>query len=617
MSAAQKKTLLRILAVAVVFAALLALEHLGILGGWLAFSLYLAAYLAIGYDVLYKAGRNILHGQVFDENFLMTAASIAAFAIGEYEEAVAVMLFYQLGELLQSIAVGRSRRSISHMLEIVPEYANVEEDGKLVQVDPDDVAVGSVIVVLPGERIPLDGTVVEGESLIDTAAITGESVPRRASVGDAVISGCVNGSGTLKLQTTKAYEDSTVSRILELVENAGEKKAGAERFITRFARVYTPAVTVAAVLLALVPPLFFGGAWGAWIRRACVFLVVSCPCALVISVPLGFFGGIGASSRIGVLIKGGNDLETLSKVETAAFDKTGTLTEGTFTVTDVSPCVGTKEELLELAALGEGYSAHPIAASIRAAYGEAPDLNRVSDVEEISGRGIRAQIDGRAVLLGNHALLRENGVCCDKVDSGATVVYLAAEGAFLGTVSISDTVKPEAAQAIASMKQMGVRKCVMLTGDRKAAAVAVAASLGLDDAHAELLPEDKVSCVEALLGEGTLLFVGDGMNDAPVLRRADVGAAMGAMGSDAAIEAADVVVMDSDLRKLAFAMQIAKKTMRIVRENIAFALGVKAIILALGALGIASMWLAVFGDVGVAMLAILNSMRALQRPKLS
>lgn len=616
MTRTQKRDLCRILIVGAVFAALLALEHFEILQGWVLFALYLAAYLAVGYDVLLQAGRNIAHGQVFDENFLMTVASIAAFAIGQYEEAVAVMLFYQLGELLQSVAVGRSRRSISQMMEIVPEYANLESDGKLTKVDPDEVPVGSVITVLPGERIPLDGVVVEGETLVDTAALTGESVPRRVSVGCEVISGCICGSEPIKVKTTKAYEDSTVSRILELVENAGEKKATAERFISRFARYYTPAVTAAAVLLAVLPPLAFAQPWGEWIRRACVFLVVSCPCALVISVPLGFFGGIGASSKIGVLIKGGNYLEALSKAETVAFDKTGTLTQGVFTVTEIAPNGETEASLLELAALGEGYCNHPIAASIRAAYGKALDLSQVSDYEEISGRGIRASIGGAAVLLGNRSMLLEQGIDCPPSESFGTVVYCAKDGRFVGTITISDRIKPEAKDAIRAIKALGVSRCVMLTGDRSAAAEQVAAELKLDAFHADLLPGDKVACVERLLSEGTLLFVGDGMNDAPVLRRADVGAAMGSMGSDAAIEAADVVVMDSDLRKLAASMQIAKKTMRIVRENIVFALAVKAIILLLGALGIASMWLAVFGDVGVAMLAILNSMRALRVPRL-
>ena len=578
--------------------------------------IYLIPYLVIGYDIIYKAARNIRNGQIFDENFLMMIATFGAFGVKEYSEAVAVMLFYQVGELFQSYAVGKSRQSISELMDICPEYANIEVDGALTQVDPDEVEIGSFIVVKPGERIPLDGVVIEGESLVDTAALTGESVPRKAAAGDEVISGCVNGSGTLKVEVTKEFEDSTVAKILELVENAGSKKANVENFITKFAKYYTPVVTIGAVILAVFPPLILGGGWGEWVQRACIFLVISCPCALVISVPMGFFGGIGAASRIGVLVKGSNYLEAVSEMTTIVFDKTGTLTKGEFKVTEILPQGRREEELLELAALGEGYSNHPIAGSIKEAYGKTADMNRVSEAEEIAGHGIRVLIDGKEVLIGNGKLMRQQHIDYVSCNSTGTVVYVASEGVFAGAIVISDTVKDGAKEAIKSMKQVGVKKCVMLTGDRKEAAESVAVQLGIDEVYAELLPGDKVSQVEKLLKnqreKEKLAFAGDGINDAPVLTRADIGIAMGSMGSDAAIEAADVVLMDDDVRKIASIVHISRKTLRIVKQNIVFALGVKALVLALGAAGMANMWEAVFADVGVSVIAILNSMRALK-----
>ena len=539
-----------------------------------------------------------------------------AFGVKEYSEAVAVMLFYQVGELFQSYAVGKSRQSISEMMDICPEYANIEVDGVLTQVDPDEVEIGNFIVVKPGERIPLDGVVIEGESLVDTAALTGESVPRKAAAGDEVISGCVNGSGTLKVEVTKEFEDSTVAKILELVENASSKKANVENFITKFAKYYTPVVTIGAVILAVLPPLILGGGWGEWVQRACIFLVISCPCALVISVPMGFFGGIGAASRLGVLVKGSNYLEAVSEMTTIVFDKTGTLTKGEFKVTEILPQGCSEEELLELAALGEGYSNHPIAGSIKEAYGKTADMNRVSDAEEIAGHGIRVLIDGKEILIGNGKLMRQQHIDYVSCKSSGTVVYVASEGVFAGAIVISDTVKDGAEEAIKRMKQAGVKKCVMLTGDRKEAAESVAAQLGIDEVYAELLPGDKVVKVEKLLenqrDKEKLAFAGDGINDAPVLTRADIGIAMGSMGSDAAIEAADVVLMDDDVRKIASTVHISRKTLRIVKQNIVFALGVKALVLALGAAGMANMWEAVFADVGVSVIAILNSMRALK-----
>ena len=624
MTSKQKKMLYRIITAFVLFVVLMVLEHTGVLeqlpSQWLVFLIYLIPYLVIGYDIVYKAVRNISHGQVFDENFLMMVATFGAFGVKEYSEAVAVMLFYQVGELFQNYAVGKSRQSISDMMNICPEYANIEEDGVLTQVDPDDVEVGTIIVVKPGERIPLDGIVTEGTSMIDTAALTGESVPRRATVGDEIISGCVNGSSTIKVKVTKAFEDSTVARILELVENASSKKAKVENFITRFAKYYTPVVTIGAVILAILPPLILGGGWADWIQRACIFLVISCPCALVISVPLGFFGGIGASSKIGILVKGSNYLEAVAEMTTIVFDKTGTLTKGEFKVSEVQPSADKnntigKEELLEIAAYGEGYSNHPIANSIREAYGKTLSMERVTDTEEIAGHGIHTFIDGREVYIGNAKLMDAQNIAYTENKTAGTVVYVVCNNVFAGSIVISDTVKEGSKDAIRDMKQVGVKKTVMLTGDRQAAADAVAAELGIDEVHAELLPADKVGQVEKLLGaqneKERLAFVGDGINDAPVLTRADIGIAMGSMGSDAAIEAADIVLMDDDIRKIASLVKIARKTLGIVKQNIVFALAVKALVLLLGALGMANMWEAVFADVGVSVIAILNSMRTL------
>ena len=619
MTEKQKKMLGRIIAAFVLFVALLIAEHTGMLENvnvWIQFVIYLVPYLIIGYDIVYKAVRNISHGQVFDENFLMMVATVGAFGVQEFSEAVAVMLFYQVGELFQSYAVGKSRQSISAMMDICPEYANIEQNGVLTQVDPDDVEVGDIIVIKPGERIPLDGVVIEGESLVDTAALTGESVPRSAKAGDEIISGCVNGSGTLKVKVTKEFDDSTVAKILELVENASSKKAKVENFITKFAKYYTPVVTIGAVVLALVPPLVLGGGFAEWIQRACIFLVISCPCALVISVPMGFFGGIGAASKVGVLVKGSNYLEAVAEMTTIVFDKTGTLTKGKFKVAQIQPQGMTETELLEIAALGEGYSTHPIANSIREAYGKTPDMKRTENANEIAGHGISITVDNKAVLIGNEKLMKKEGIAYTPCQSCGTVVYVACDGKFAGTLVISDTVKDGAKEAISAMKQVGVKKCVMLTGDRKEAAMEVAKELGIDEVHAELLPADKVAQVERLLREKPkkekLAFVGDGINDAPVLTRADIGIAMGSMGSDAAIEAADVVLMDDDVRKIASIVRISRKTLLIVKQNIVFALGVKAIVLLLGAFGAANMWEAVFADVGVSVIAILNSMRALK-----
>lgn len=619
MTEKQKKMLGRIIAAFVLFVALLIAEHTGMLENvnvWIQFVIYLVPYLIIGYDIVYKAVRNISHGQVFDENFLMMVATVGAFGVQEFSEAVAVMLFYQVGELFQSYAVGKSRQSISAMMDICPEYANIEQNGVLTQVDPDDVEVGDIIVIKPGERIPLDGVVIEGESLVDTAALTGESVPRSAKAGDEIISGCVNGSGTLKVKVTKEFDDSTVAKILELVENASSKKAKVENFITKFAKYYTPVVTIGAVVLALVPPLVLGGGFAEWIQRACIFLVISCPCALVISVPMGFFGGIGAASKVGVLVKGSNYLEAVAEMTTIVFDKTGTLTKGEFKVAQIQPQGMTETELLEIAALGEGYSTHPIANSIREDYGKTPDMKRTENANEIAGHGISITVDNKAVLIGNEKLMKKEGIAYTPCQSCGTVVYVACDGKFAGTLVISDTVKDGAKEAISAMKQVGVKKCVMLTGDRKEAAMEVAKELGIDEVHAELLPADKVAQVERLLREKPkkekLAFVGDGINDAPVLTRADIGIAMGSMGSDAAIEAADVVLMDDDVRKIASIVRISRKTLLIVKQNIVFALGVKAIVLLLGAFGAANMWEAVFADVGVSVIAILNSMRALK-----
>ena len=620
----QKIMLYRIIAAAVIYVPLFVLEHMGKLEFQskipVQFLLFMIPYLIVGWDIIYRAVRNISHGQVFDENFLMCIATFGALGVKEYSEAVAVMLFYQIGELFQSYAVNRSRQSISAMMDICPEYANIEKDGKLKQVDPDDVEIGTEIVIKAGERVPLDGVVVSGTSFVDTSALTGESVPREVTEGSEIISGCVNGSGLLKVRTTKEFDDSTVAKILELVENASSKKAHVENFITKFAKYYTPIVVCAAVVLAFLPPIILGGGFAEWIQRACIFLVISCPCALVISVPLGFFGGIGAASKQGVLVKGSNYLEALSEMKTIVFDKTGTLTKGEFVVSEVIPNGWEKEGLLEVAALAEGYSDHPISAALRKAYEEAElgelSMDRVEQAEEIAGHGIKAKIDGRVVYAGNAKLMEEKGVEYELCTVPGTVVYLAAEKEFLGTIVISDTVKPEAKRAIAQLKQSGVKKTVMLTGDRKDVGEAVAESLGIDEVYTDLLPGDKVDKVEALLGElgekEKLGFVGDGINDAPVLSRADIGIAMGSMGSDAAIEAADVVLMDDNILKISSIMRIAGKTLQIVHQNIVFALGVKVLVLILGALGMANMWEAVFADVGVSVIAILNSMRTLK-----
>ena len=620
----QKIMLYRIIAAAVIYVPLFVLEHMGKLEFQseipVQFLLFMIPYLIVGWDIIYRAVRNISHGQVFDENFLMCIATFGALGVKEYSEAVAVMLFYQIGELFQSYAVNRSRQSISAMMDICPEYANIEEDGKLKQVDPDDVEIGTEIVIKAGERVPLDGVVVSGTSFVDTSALTGESVPREVTEGSEIISGCVNGSGLLKVRTTKEFDDSTVAKILELVENASSKKAHVENFITKFAKYYTPIVVCAAVVLAFLPPIILGGGFAEWIQRACIFLVISCPCALVISVPLGFFGGIGAASKQGVLVKGSNYLEALSEMKTIVFDKTGTLTKGEFVVSEVIPNGWEKEGLLEVAALAEGYSDHPISAALKKAYEEAElgelSMDRVEQAEEIAGHGIKAKIDGRVVYAGNAKLMEEKGVEYEPCTVPGTVVYLAAEKEFLGTIVISDTVKPEAKRAIAQLKQSGVKKTVMLTGDRKDVGEAVAESLGIDEVYSDLLPGDKVDKVEALLGElgekEKLGFVGDGINDAPVLSRADIGIAMGSMGSDAAIEAADVVLMDDNILKISSIMRIAGKTLQIVHQNIVFALGVKVLVLILGALGMANMWEAVFADVGVSVIAILNSMRTLK-----
>lgn len=623
MTKKHKVMLARIIAAFIIYIPLFAAAHMGAMEGMsrlVQFAVFLVPYLVIGWDIVYKAFRGIANGQVFDENFLMTLATFGAFGVGEYSEAVAVMLFYQVGELFQSYAVNRSRQSITELMDICPEYANIERDGTLEQVDPDEVEVGDIIVIKAGERIPLDGRVVSGESMVDTSALTGESVPRRVSEGSEIISGCVNGSGLLRVEVTKEFDDSTVARILELVENASSKKAKVENFITRFARYYTPIVVIAAVLLAVVPPVLLGEDFGEWIQRACIFLVISCPCALVISVPLGFFGGIGAASRNGVLVKGSNYLEALAQMDTIVFDKTGTLTKGEFKVTEVLPAGIEEKGLLRLAALAESYSTHPIAASIREAYEASSqaklDTSALGQSEEISGHGIKTEIEGSTVLAGNGKLMERMGIPYESCNSIGTVVYVARDGVFAGTIVISDTIKEHSAQAVAALKKAGVRRTVMLTGDRKAVGEAVAEKLGLDEVCTELLPADKVEKVEELLkseGEGRkLAFVGDGINDAPVLTRADIGIAMGSMGSDAAIEAADIVLMDDDPARIALTVRIARKTLAIVKQNIVFALAVKALVLALGAFGMANMWEAVFADVGVSVIAILNAMRALK-----
>ena len=616
MTRKQKKMLVRIAVSAVLLIAAVLVPYQGL---W-RFALFLPAYFVIGWDVLWRAVRNIAHGQVFDENFLMALATVGAFCTGffgqgEYPEAVFVMLFYQVGELFQSYAVGKSRKSIASLMDIRPDYANVERDGRLLQVDPEEVAVGDTITVKAGEKIPLDGLVLEGQSLVDTAALTGESVPRQVRPGDSVISGCVNQNGLLRVQVTKAFGESTVQKILDLVENASSKKAKAENFITKFARYYTPVVVFCALALAVVPPLFVGD-WTGWVQKALIFLVVSCPCALVISVPLSFFGGIGGASRQGILVKGGNYLEVLADTELVVFDKTGTLTKGVFQVTAIHPEGVSQQELLELAALAESYSDHPISRSLKEAWGKALDTARVGQVEELSGRGVRAQVDGKEVWAGNGKLMEEIGLAYRPSGQVGTVVHVAAEGRYLGYILIADEVKPDAKEAIAALKAQGVKKTVLLTGDAKDVGEAVAQELGLDEAYTQLLPGDKVERVEALLQEtspkGKLAFVGDGINDAPVLSRADIGIAMGALGSDAAIEAADLVLMDDKPSKIAKAMEISKRTLRIVRQNIVFALAVKLLVLMLTPFGLANLWEAVFADVGVMVLAILNASRALQ-----
>ena len=633
MTRKQKKTLIRIIVAAalLIAAALFVPESITvpvripllteeIAGGGSGYALslwplYLIPYFVIGWDILWKAVRNIGHGQVFDENFLMCVATIGALVLGEYSEAVGVMLFYQVGELFQSYAVGKSRRSIAQLMDIRPDVANVERDGQILEVDPDEVAVGEVIVIRPGEKVPLDGVVIEGTSSLNTAALTGESAPRDVGVGSELLSGCVNITGLLKVRVTKEFGQSTVAKILDLVENASSKKATAENFITKFARYYTPAVVFAALALAVIPSLVTGE-WGVWIHRALTFLVISCPCALVISIPLSFFGGIGGASAQGILVKGGNYLELLANTETVVFDKTGTLTQGVFEVSVLHPAPGVAEhDLLEAAALAERHSGHPIAQSLRRALGGEIDPDRVTDVQEIPGHGVSALVDGKRVLAGNEKLMRREGIDSLPCDQVGTIVHVARDGEYLGCAVISDQIKPTAPATIRALRARSIRT-VMLTGDSEAVGQAVAAQLGLDEVHAQLLPADKVDRLEELLArkseKGVLAYVGDGVNDAPVLSRADVGIAMGAMGSDAAIEAADVVLMDDDPAKLGRAMDIAHKCMRIVRENIVFALGVKALCLVLGAIGRASMWVAVFADVGVAVIAILNATRMLK-----
>ena len=612
MTKKQKKMLSRILISAVLFLLLYTVPAQGVVR----LLLYLIPYAVIGWDVLWRAVKNIRNGQVFDENFLMSIATIGAFGCGEYPEAVAVMLFYQVGELFQSVAVGRSRQSIAALMDIRPDYANMERDGQLVQVDPDEVAVGDTIVIKAGERVPLDGIVTQGNSALDTAALTGESLPRDVAAGDEVISGCVNLSGLLHVRVTRPFGESTVAKILDLVENSSEKKAKAEHFITKFARYYTPAVVFAALALAVIPSLLLEGGWGVWVPRALNFLVVSCPCALVISIPLSFFGGIGGASARGILIKGSSYLEMLAKTDRVVFDKTGTLTRGTFAVTAVHPAQPelSEQALLQLAAAAEQFSDHPVSQSLRRAAGELPANLVTADAKELAGHGVTAQVGGRSVAAGNMKLMDTLGLTVPAVDEIGTVIHVAADGAYLGYIVISDEPKAGSREAVARLRADGVR-VVMLTGDRKSAADAVAEELGIAEVHSELLPEDKVTQVERLLGEGApgkyLAFVGDGINDAPVLARADLGAAMGGIGSDAAIEAADIVLMDDDPRKLSLAMRISRKTMRLVWQNIVFALAVKAVCLVLGALGIANMWVAIFADVGVMVLCVLNAARAL------
>ena len=626
MTKKQKKMLLRIIIAAVMLAALYFLP----VTGWLRLGLYLVTYLVIGYDILKKAGQGIANGRVFDENFLMAVATVGAFALaiyeksGDYNEAIAVMLFYQVGELFQSYAVGKSRKNISALMDIRPDYANIEQDGKLVQVDPDEVAVGTVIVVQPGEKAPIDGVVVEGSSTLNTSALTGESLPRDVHEGDEIISGCINMTGVLKIRTTKAFGESTVSKILELVENSSSRKSRSEDFIAKFARIYTPVVCYGALALAVLPPVIrlvggMDGQWEQWIYRALTFLVTSCPCALVVSIPLSFFAGIGGASHEGILIKGSNYLETLSQVKTVVFDKTGTLTRGVFEVTAVHHSDMDEQKLLEYAALAECASSHPISKSLQRAYGKTIDRSRVTDIQELSGHGVTAVVDGHPVAAGNSKLMEQLGIPYHDCHSVGTIIHMAVDGQYAGHIVISDVVKPHAKEAVEALHKAGVEKTVMLTGDAKKVADAVAAELGVDEVHSELLPGDKVDKVESLLaqqsGKAKLAFVGDGVNDAPVLGRADIGIAMGAMGSDAAIEAADIVLMDDEPLQIAKAIRISRKCIGIVYENIVFALAVKFACLVLVAIGLADMWAAIFADVGVMVLAVLNAIRALRVKK--
>ena len=622
MTKKQKKVLVRIIIAAVL---VIALQFVPV-EGYVRFGLYMIPYLVIGYDILKKAGKGILNRQIFDENFLMAVATIGAIALGDYKEGTAVMLFYQIGELFQSYAVGKSRRNISDLMDIRPDYANVEKDGELEQIDPDEIEIGTVIVVQPGEKVPIDGVVVAGTSSLNTSALTGESVPREVSVDDEIISGCINMTGLLKIRTTKEFGESTVSKILELVENASSRKSRSENFISKFAKVYTPAVCYGALALAILPPIvrmaFMGLApeWGDWVYRALTFLVISCPCALVISIPLSFFAGIGGASREGVLVKGSSYLETLSQTKIVVFDKTGTMTKGVFEVNGIHHSPYKDEELLEYAALAESYSTHPISKSLQRAYGKPIDKNRVSDVEEIGGHGLTAKVDGKVVAAGNAKLMKKLGIEYHDCSHVGTIVHVAINGRYAGHILISDVIKEHAAEAIAALKKSGIEKTVMLTGDAKNVAEHVAAQLGIDEVCSELLPGDKVEKVEELLTKkpekDKLAFVGDGINDAPVLSRADIGIAMGALGSDAAIEAADIVLMDDDPLKIAKAIRISRKCLRIVYENIYFAIGIKVICLVLGALGIANMWFAIFADVGVMILAVLNAIRTLFVKKL-
>ena len=623
MTKKQKKMLIRILITAAMLVALYIIP----VTGWLRLALYLTAYLVIGYDILKKAGQGIVNGRVFDENFLMAVATVGAFALaiyeksGDYNEAIAVMLFYQIGELFQSYAVGKSRKNISALMDIRPDYANIEQDGQLVQVDPDEVAIGTVIVVQPGEKVPIDGVVTEGSSTLNTSALTGESLPRDAREGDEVISGCINMTGVLKIRTTKVFGESTVSKILELVENSSSRKSRSEDFIAKFARIYTPVVCYSALALAIIPPVIrlvggMDGQWEQWVYRALTFLVTSCPCALVVSIPLSFFAGIGGASHEGILIKGSNYLETLSQVKTVVFDKTGTLTKGVFEVTAVHHSDMDEHKLLEYAALAECASSHPISRSLQKAYGKAIDRSRVTDIQESSGHGVTAVVDGHTVAAGNSKLMVQLGIPYHDCHSVGTIIHMAVDGQYAGHIVISDVVKPNAKAAIAALHKAGVEKTVMLTGDAKKVADAVAAELGVDEVHSELLPGDKVAQVEQLLsrqrGKAKLAFVGDGINDAPVLSRADIGIAMGAMGSDAAIEAADVVLMDDEPMQIAKAIHISRKCIGIVYQNIVFALAVKFACLVLVAIGAANMWAAIFADVGVMVLAVLNAIRALR-----